>query len=223
MVDTILIVEDDAAIQQYLKDILMDAGYAVVTAEDGIEAMAQVKKSQPDVVLLDLGLPKMRGEAVCKEIKKQSPEVQVIILTSQDTTPDIVRGLNIGADDYVTKPFEVDEVLARVHARLRAKNPTDNKLIVDELVIDTSTMDVKRGKKSIFLTPQEYKLLEYLMRNQGRVLTRNMILNRLWLFSPDIDTRVVDVYIGYLRKKIDADAKKKLIHSIRGFGYSIRS
>jgi DNA-binding response OmpR family regulator len=222
MVDTILIVEDDGAIQQYLKDILMDAGYAVDTADDGIEAIARVKKSQPDVVLLDLGLPKMRGEAVCKEIKKQFPDVQVIILTSQDTTPDIVRGLNIGADDYVTKPFEVDEVLARVQARLRAKNPSDNKLVVDDLVIDTTTMDVKRGKKEIVLTPQEYKLLEYLIRNQGKVLTRNMILNRLWLFSPDIDTRVVDVYIGYLRKKIDADAKKKLIHSIRGFGYSIR-
>jgi DNA-binding response OmpR family regulator len=191
-------------------------------ADDGIEAIARVKKSQPDVVLLDLGLPKMRGEAVCKEIKKQFPDVQVIILTSQDTTPDIVRGLNIGADDYVTKPFEVDEVLARVQARLRAKNPSDNKLVVDDLVIDTTTMDVKRGKKEIVLTPQEYKLLEYLIRNQGKVLTRNMILNRLWLFSPDIDTRVVDVYIGYLRKKIDADAKKKLIHSIRGFGYSIR-
>lgn len=221
MAYSILIIEDDEAVRKYLRDILIDNGYAVQTADDGIEGVEQIKKSQPDVVLLDLGLPKMRGEAVCKEIKKRFPALQVIVLTAQNTTTSLVKSLNIGADDYIAKPFETDEVLARITARLRSNNPADNRLRVGDLVLDTAKVEVKRGDKIISLTPQEFKLLAYLMNNKGTVMTRSMILDRLWLFSPDIDTRVVDVYIGYLRKKIDSKNKKKLIHSVRGFGYSI--
>ena len=222
MVHTILVVEDDEAIRIYIRDILRENGYSVSTAGDGIEAINHVKKNQPDVILLDLGLPTMRGEAVCTEVKKLFPDIQIIILTAQDTTPDVVKGLNIGADDYMGKPFEVEEVLARVKARLRMKNPEGDLLKIADLTLDAAKVEVKRNNKSIKLTPQEFKLLEYLMHNKGRVLSRTMILDRLWTFSPDIDTRVVDVYIGYLRKKIDAKSDKKLIKSIRGFGYTIR-
>lgn len=222
MLHTILVVEDDVAVRTYIRDVLLENGYSVFTAEDGIEAINQVKKNQPDVILLDLGLPKMRGEVVCKEVKKLFPDIQIIILTAQDTTPDIVKGLDIGADDYMGKPFEVEEVLARIKARLRVKNPTGEIMKIADLTLDTARVEVKRNNKRIELTPQEFKLLEYLIHNKGRVLSRTMILDRLWAFSPDIDTRVVDVYIGYLRKKIDAKADKKLIKSVRGFGYTIR-
>lgn len=222
MLHTILVVEDDEAVRTYIRDILLENGYSVSTAGDGIDAINYVKKNQPDVILLDLGLPTMRGEAVCKEVKKLYPDIQIIILTAQDTTPDIVKGLDIGADDYMVKPFEVEEVLARVKARLRVKNPVHDIINIGDLTLDAEKIEVKRKNKKINLTPQEFKLLEYLMHNKGKVLSRIMILDRLWLFSPDIDTRVVDVYIGYLRKKIDANADKKLIKSVRGFGYTIR-
>jgi DNA-binding response OmpR family regulator len=182
-----------------------------------------IKKSAPDIVILDLGLPDMTGESVCLEIRKNYPNLPVIILTAKDTVADVVAGLNLGADDYVTKPFVADELLARISARLRNQNGSkDNKLSVDGLELDNKTFEVVRDGKQIQLTPQEFKLLEYLMNNKGRILTREMILNRVWLYSPDIETRVVDVYMGYLRKKIDQDFDKKLLHSVRGFGYMIK-
>lgn len=222
MVYTILVVEDDEGIQTYLKELLLDNGYNVVTASDGVTALNIVKKSLPDLVILDLGLPDMSGESVCAQIRKEFPELRVIILTAKDSVNDMVHGLNLGADDYMTKPFEADVFLARVQARLRRKAGIDSKIKVDSLELDTKTLEVKREGKLIQLTPQELKLLQYLMQNKGRILTRDMILNRLWLSSIDIETRIVDVYVGYLRKKIDSGYKKKLIHSVRGFGYMIK-
>ncbi len=218
----ILVVEDDPGLQKYLKELLLDNGYSVQVAADGVLALNSIEKLAPDLVILDLGLPNMSGEAVCLEIRKKHPGLRVIILTAKDSLSDIVAGLNLGADDYMTKPFVADELLARVKARLRHDNGDDEKLIVDDLELNTSTLEVKRDGKLIQLTPQEFKLLQYLMNNQGRILTREMILNRVWLYSPDIETRVVDVYMGYLRKKIDADFDKKLIQSVRGFGYMIK-
>lgn len=222
MLNTILVVEDDKAVRTYLRDVLVENGYSVSTAGDGIEAIKYVNKNQPDLILLDLGLPTMRGEAVCKEVKKLYPDIQIIILTAQDTMPDVIKGLNLGADDYMGKPFEVEEVLARVRARLRVNTHAEDILHIGDLTLDAVRVEVKRNDELIELTPQEFKLLEYLMHNKGKVLSRTMILNRLWTFSPDIDTRVVDVYIGYLRKKIDAKADTKLIKSVRGFGYTLR-
>lgn len=221
MLKTILVVEDDKGIQKYLKDLLLDNGYSVKTASDGVEALEILKKTQPDLVLLDLNLPTVTGESVCLDIRKNYPGIRVIILTAKDTTTDIIQGLNLGADDYVTKPFIADELLARIQARVRNSN-NDSKLKISDLELDTNTLEVKRGGKQVRLTPQEYKLLEYLMNNKGRILTRDMILNRIWPSSYDIETRVVDVYMGYLRKKIDGTAKKKLIQSARGFGYMIK-
>ena len=222
MVNTILVVEDDIGLQKYLKELLLDNGYSVQTAADGVQALNSLEKLLPDLVILDLGLPNMSGEAVCMEIRKKYPELPVIILTAKDTTSDIVHGLNLGADAYMTKPFVADELLARIKVRLRAKNGADSVIKVDDLELDNKSLEVRRSGKPIQLTPQEFKLLQYLMSNKGRILTREMILNRVWLYSPDIETRVVDVYMGYLRKKIDADKDKKLIHSVRGFGYMIK-
>lgn len=222
MVDSILVVEDDKGIQTYIKELLLDNGYSVQTASDGVIALKYIEKTQPDLVILDLGLPNVSGESVCVEVRKKYPELPVIILTAKDTTADIVRGLKLGADDYIAKPFEGEVLLARIHARLRNKSGGETVLKVVDLELDTKTIEVKRGGKAIKLTPQEFKLLHYLMANKGRILTRDMILNRIWASSYEIETRVVDVYMGYLRKKIDAGFKKKLLHSVRGFGYTIK-
>lgn len=222
MTKSIIIIEDDNDLRDYLKDLLLDNGYSVQTSPDGIKALGIIKKSQPDLVVLDLGLPNMSGETVCQEIRKRYPDVQIMMLTARDKTTDIVTGLNLGADDYVTKPFKAEELLARIKARMRTGGASDNKLTVGDLEFDKKTLEVKRGEKLLKLTPKELRLLEYLMINKGRVLTREMILNRVWLYSPDIETRAVDVYIGYLRKKIDASFEKKLIHSVPGYGYMIK-
>lgn len=222
MAQSILVVEDDKGLQKYLKELLLDNGYAVQIASDGIQALDQLQKSLPEVVVLDLGLPNMSGEAVCAEIRKKYQDLPVIILTAKDSISDIVQGLNLGADDYITKPFVADEFLARIKARLRGQGGPDATLKVDDLELDNKSLQVKRGGKLIQLTPQEFKLLQYLMSNKGRILTREMILNRIWLYSSEVETRVVDVYMGYLRKKIDSGYPKKLLHSIRGFGYVIK-
>ncbi len=222
MIPNILVIEDDKDIGQYLKDFLTENDYSVHVEQKGASGIEYFKKHEPDLVLLDLGLPDMEGESVCKEIKKEYSDIPVIILTAKNSVPDKVNGLNIGADDYVTKPFVADELLARIKVRLRAKVPSESKIKIDDLELDPKKIRVKRGEKIISLTPQEFKLLEYLMNNKDIVLTRETILNRIWRYSPDVESRVVDVYVGYLRKKVDGGFKKKLIHSIRGFGYSIR-
>jgi DNA-binding response OmpR family regulator len=222
MIYSILIVEDDPGVQKYLKELLLDNGFSVQTADDGIQALEHIQKSQPDLVILDLGLPKITGEAVVAEVRKTYPDLRIIILSAKDTINDVIQGLNLGADDYLTKPFVADELLARIKARFKRMGGTDKKLVIGDLELDTQTMQVKRGDKEIQLTPQEFKLLQYLMNNKGQILTREMILNRIWMYSPDIETRVVDVYMGYLRKKIDRENSKKLLHSVRGFGYVIK-
>lgn len=222
MVKKILIVEDDEGLQKYLKELLKDNDYSTQSAYDGIAAINTISQMPPNLVLLDLGLPNMSGEEVCKEIRKKYPNLPIIILTAKDSIPDIVQGLNIGADDYIAKPFITDELLARIKARLRHSGIAEGRLQIDGLELDSKSLEVKRNGKLIQLTRQEFKLLEYLMNNKGRILTREMILSRVWLYSQDIETRAVDVYIGYLRKKIDNDFKKKLIQSVRGFGYVIK-
>lgn len=222
MAKNILVVEDDNGLQKYLKELLVEHDFFVSGASDGVTALNSISKMVPDLVILDLGLPNMSGEAVVAEVRKKNPELPVIILTAKDSVSDIVQGLSLGADDYMTKPFVADELIARIKARLRGTNGADGKLKVADLQLDKKSLEVKRNDKLIQLTPQEFKLLEYLMSNQGRILTRDMILNRVWLYSPDIETRVVDVYMGYLRKKIDEPFKKKVLHSVRGFGYMIK-
>lgn len=222
MIQKILVVEDDTGVQKYLKELLLDNGYSVHVVGDGVQALNFIEKTPPDLIILDLGLPNMSGEAVLGEVRKKYSNLRVLVLTAKDGVQDIVEGINLGADDYMTKPFVADELLARVKARLRYQEGADLTLVVGDLELNNNTLEVRRDGKVIQLTPQEFKLLQYLMNNQGRILTREMILNRVWLYSPDIETRVVDVYMGYLRKKIDTGYDHKLLHSVRGFGYMIK-
>ena len=221
MIPNILIIEDDRDIGNYLKDFLTENNYSAHLADKGAAGLEYFKKREPDLVLLDLGLPDMDGVSVCAEMYKTYPEIPVIILTARDSIDDKINGLNLGADDYITKPFVAEELLARIKARLRAKVPGDAKLKIADLELDPKKFQVKRDGKVIKLTPQEFKLLEYFMSNKGVVLSRDMVLNRVWGYTADVESRVVDVYFGYLRKKIDGGFKKKLLHSVRGFGYSI--
>lgn len=216
----ILVAEDDASIRNGIVDFLRSNNYLVDGVEDGAQALEAIKKSTPDLLILDLNLPKITGEAVCKEAKKNHPQLPVIILTAKNHTTDIVNGFRMGADDYMSKPFELDELMARINVRF--KDSTQEKLEVGDLLLDVSSITVTRNGKEIALSPHEFRLLHYLMSNKGKVLTREMILNRVWEYSYDVDSRVVDVYVGYLRKKIDAESSKKLINSVRGFGYCIK-
>lgn len=222
MVKTVLIIEDDAEIRKYIKNLLLDQDNSVIESPDGIKALTLIEKRRPDLVILDLGLPKLDGESVCAEIRKNYPDLPVIILTAKNQVSDIVRGLDLGADDYITKPFREEELLARIKARLRHLERGGSVLRVADLELNSKTFEVKRGNRIISLSHKEYELLQYLMINSGRVLTRDMILQRIWLTSDYIEPRVVDVYIGYLRKKIDKNSDKILINTVRGFGYVIR-
>lgn len=222
MAASILICDDDRDFLLYVKDLLIKTGYTVRAASKGIDAINMVDKQAPDLVILDLNLPDMKGEGVCVEIRKEHPGIPIIMLTSKDSVSEKVQGLSMGADDYITKPFIADEFLARVKARLRQQASGDAILTVSDLVLDNKKIEVRRDGKLVNLTPHEFKLLEYLMQNKGVVLTRDMILNRVWSYSLEVESRVVDVYMGYLRKKIDTDHNKKLIHSIRGFGYTVK-
>ena len=183
--------------------------------------MNLLNKQTPDLVILDLGLPKIAGESVLQEIKKTFSYLPVIILTARNNTQDVVNAFKLGADDYISKPFELEELVARVKVKLK-DDSLNSKISIDGLTLDTQKVYVERDGKEVLLSPHEFKLLHYLMMNKGKVLSREMILNRIWQYSYDIDSRVVDVYIGYLRKKIDSGYKKKLINSVRGFGYVIK-
>lgn len=217
----ILVVEDDINIREYLVDAFKEAGYSVKQTADGAEALKMVKDSKPDLIVLDLGIESISGETVCEEVKKMHPDLPVIILTAKNASSEVVHGFELGADDYISKPFETEELLARIRTRLKQKGTST--LEIDDLVVDTSSYEVQRGGKKIDLTAKEFKLLEYLILNKGAVLSRETILDHIWLYSPEIESRVVDVYIGYLRKKIDEGYDNKLIKSVRGFGYTIRA
>ncbi len=222
MLKKILLVEDEKDIRDSLKKSLTENNYLVETAENGATALMMVDKISPDMVILDLGLPKISGESVLQEIKKNYPNMPIIILSAKSTTSDIVSGLNLGADNYIAKPFMIEELLARIKAQFKTMGNDIIKLKVADLELDNDSKEVRRAGKLIQLTPKEFELLYHLMSNVGRVLSRETILNKVWLYSPDIESRVVDVYIGYLRRKIDHRQRKKLILSIRGFGYSIK-
>ncbi len=217
----ILVVEDDQAIRECIRDILIENNYLVDAAEDGVKALTLLKKQTPDLVILDLGLPKIAGESVLQEIKKTFSSLPVIILTAKNHTEDVVNAFKLGADDYISKPFELQELVARIKVKLK-DDALNSKIAIHGLVLDVQKVYVERDGKEISLSPHEFKLLHYLMLNKGKVLSREMILNRIWQYSYDVDSRVVDVYIGYLRKKIDSKFNKKLINSVRGFGYVIK-
>ncbi len=221
---TILSVEDDADIQSYLQKNLLDKGYSVLVASTGTAALKVIENISPDLALLDVLLPDITGESLCVEIKKKYPDIPVIFLTAQDSPSNIVHGFDIGADDYITKPFELEVLFARIKARLKKDKKIASDIIkMGDLVINRKTYEVKRGKKQIHLTPKEFKLLEYFINNPNIMLTREQILAVVWQYNFEVESRVVDIYTGTLRKKIDLGHKKKFIHSARGFGYMFKS
>src|SRR5258706_775822 len=221
---TILSVEDDADIQSYLQKNLLDKGYSVLIASTGTTALKVIENISPDLALLDVLLPDITGESLCIEIKKKYPDIPVIFLTAQDSPSNIVHGFDIGADDYITKPFELDVLLARIKVRLKKDKKIASDVIkAGDLVINRKTYEVKRSNKEIHLTPKEFKLLEYFINNPNIMLTREQILAVVWQYNFEVESRVVDIYTGTLRKKIDLGHKKKFIHSARGFGYMFKS
>lgn len=219
----ILVVEDEKKIADFIKRGLKEEGYAVDSAYDGEQGLFLAKTSEYDLILLDLMLPKLDGQGLFRELRKDKITTPVIMLTAKDTVKDKVAGLDLGADDYITKPFAFEELLARIRAVLRKKEGADSKILkVEGLILDLSAHKVTRAGKEIALTSKEYALLEYLMRNAGSVVTRTMISEHVWDINFDTFTNVIDVYINYLRNKIDTGQKKKLIHTVRGRGYVLK-
>jgi len=219
----VLVVEDEKKISDFIKRGLKEEGYAVDAAYDGEEGRFLAKTNTYDLILLDLMLPKIDGLTLCKTLKSEGLQAPVIMLTAKGTVEDKVAGLDSGADDYITKPFAFEELLARMRAILRKKEDrTENTLQISDLVLDLIKHKVTRAGEEVPLTAKEYALLEYLMRNAGSVVTRTMISEHVWDVDFDTFTNVIDVYINYLRNKIDTGHKKKLIHTIRGRGYIIK-
>jgi len=218
----VLIAEDDKPVASFVQKGLEAEQYAVDVAQDGDEAQFMVNQFDYDVAILDLSLPRVDGLDVLKHIRESKPALPVLILTGRNRVEDRVKGLDLGADDYLTKPFSFSELSARVRALLRrAAQPAEVVLRVGDLELNRVERTVKRAGQAIELTPKEFALLEYLMRNSGRCVTRAMIIEHVWNLSFDTMTNVVDVYINYLRKKVDSSYEHKLIRTVRGVGYHI--
>jgi heavy metal response regulator len=219
----ILVVEDEKKVADFIQKGLEEEHYAVDTAYDGETGLYLTEVNDYDLIILDLMIPKIDGWEVLKRIRAKKNNVPILILTAKDAVDDIVRGLDSGCDDYLTKPFAFAEFLARVRALLRREKVEKEPILqIGDLTLSLVTHRVTRKEKEIELTSKEYALLEYMMRNPNKVLTRAMISEHVWDYHFDSMTNVIDVYVNYLRKKIDKDFETKLIHTIRGVGYMIK-
>jgi heavy metal response regulator len=219
----ILIVEDEKKVADFVRKGLQEEGYVVDAVHDGEEGLRLASENVYDLVILDIYLPKLDGLAVLTKLRQEKVNTPVLLLTVRATIEDKVLGLDSGADDYLTKPFIFKELLARVRALLRRRMDQNSPVLtVHDLSLDPVRRTVTRGDRKIELTMKEFSLLEYLMRNAGRVLTRTMIIDHVWNYDFDSETNVVDVYVNYLRKKVDAGHDVKLIHTIRGVGYTMK-
>lgn len=219
----ILVVEDEKKVASFIKRGLEEENYEVETAGDGEEGLGMALERKYDMIILDWMLPKRDGMSLLKEMREKKIATPVLMLTAKDTVEDIVTGLETGSDDYLTKPFAFAELLARVKALIRrSEMDRGAELTFADLRIDPVTHKVWRADKEIDLTAKEYGLLEYFMRNPNQVLTRTMIADHVWDYTFDSFTNIIDVYVNYLRKKIDRDAPTKLIHTVRGIGYILK-
>lgn len=219
----ILLVEDEAKIASFIAHGLKESRYVVDVAKDGEQGLFMAEVNEYDLLILDIMLPGKDGISICRELRSKGFDAPILMLSAKDTTEDKVRGLNIGADDYLAKPFSFKELLARVQALLRRRKPSRGTILtVADLELDQSTYKVRRQSKEIELTSKEYILLEYLMLNAGKVISRTMISEHVWHEDFDSLTNVIDVFVNRLRKKIDKGFKKQLIHTIRGSGYCLK-
>jgi heavy metal response regulator len=219
----ILVVEDEAKIASFIKRGLKEEGYVVDVAPDGDKGYFLATTNDYDLILLDVMIPKIDGFELCQKLRKEGVAIPVIMLTAKEDVKDKVQGLDRGADDYVTKPFEFEELLARIRVHMRRRNEgAKTAYQVDDLTLDLLAHKVERAGKPVILTTKEYTLLEYLMRHAGQIVTRTMLAEHVWDVHFDPGSNVIDVYINYLRNKIDGDHEKKLIHTVRGRGYTLK-
>ena len=218
----VLVVEDEPGIAQFVRQGLSEAGYAVDVARDGREGLDYALSAEYDLLILDILLPMMDGLCLLRELRNQGIKAPVLLLTARDRIEDRVTGLDAGADDYLVKPFAFSELLARLRALLRRPAlQVDTVLCIGDLEMDTARREVRRAGRLIELSPREFMLLEYLMRHPGQVLTRTQIAEHVWNFDFYSNSKVVDIYIGYLRRKVDRGFAQPLLHTLRGVGYRL--
>jgi two-component system response regulator MprA len=222
----ILVVDDDRAVRESLRRSLAFNGYTVDLAEDGVEALEAIANERPDALVLDVMMPRLDGLEVCRQLRSTGDDLPILVLTARDTVSERVSGLDAGADDYLPKPFALEELLARLRALLRRTGPEDGGdgavMTFADLTLDPSTRDVHRGDRLISLTRTEFSLLEMLIANPRRVLTRSRILEEVWGFDFPTSGNALEVYVGYLRRKTEAEGESRLIHTVRGVGYVLR-
>lgn len=220
----LLVVEDEKKVAGFIKKGLEEEGYAVDVAGDGKTGLDLALDGVHDLIILDIQLPKMDGLSVLSALRREKVAIPVLLLTVRATIEDKVLGLDAGADDYLTKPFAFEELVARVRALLRRHTEGKPPLLqIADVTLDPARRTVVRGNQKIDLTTREFALLDYFMRNPGRVLTRTMISEHVWDYDFDSETNVIDVYVNYLRKKIDSGRERKLIHTVRGVGYMLKA
>ncbi|HEY5853137.1 MAG TPA: response regulator transcription factor [Aldersonia sp.] len=222
----ILVVDDDRAVRESLRRSLTFNGYTVDTAVDGLDALGKTEEARPDAMVLDVMMPRLDGLEVCRRLRSTGDDLPILVLTARDSVSERVAGLDAGADDYLPKPFALEELLARLRALLRRATPgagSDSEaLVFADLTLDPITREVRRGDRDISLTRTEFALLEMLMANPRRVLTRSRILEEVWGYDFPTSGNALEVYVGYLRRKTEADGEPRLIHTVRGVGYVLR-
>ena len=219
----ILVVEDEQKLAKFLELELQYEGYDVVVAFDGMMGLTNAREVNPDIILLDWMLPQISGLEVCRRLRNSGSKVPIILLTAKDDISDRVAGLDAGADDYIVKPFSIEELLARLRAHLRRINEEDpDELIFMDLSLNRRTREVKRGDRLIELTATEYDLMEYLISHPRQVLTREQILERVWGYDFGGDSNIIEVYVRYLRLKLESNKEKRIIQTVRGVGYVLK-
>ncbi len=220
-----LVVDDEPAVRESLERSLRFEGYEVTLAGDGEQALAAVAEVDPDVVVLDVLMPRMDGLQTCRQLRARGTSVPILMLTARDGVADRVVGLDAGADDYLVKPFALEELLARLRALLRRRpgeSEGDDALVFGDLSLDPLTRDVRRGERPITLTVTEFNLLEMFLEHPKQVLTRGQIVERVWGFALEYSSNSLEVYVGYLRRKLEAEGESRLLHTVRGVGYVLR-